>query len=438
MTFWDCVKCALEESFAQLLNNADPDFVNANDELLSDLQRFNDSLDIEDDQDIGSIDFLGSFLRMEDLSNVYGHYENTKFVLSLIQNLSDEQFRSDYNDIYKNFELVKLSNISVYNGSSEDIYFHHYISPNDINKTYVYYKHKIDSNDLNGCSIDDVDLYKQFVLSLMSNDPLMVDYSYVLSSFSDGDNLIHYCKYNLLLSGLVLHKDVFKVADNSNFVLMEGICPSNSYSQYSEIYHILSEVNSKNSVLDEFLSCYHVLENYMMRARIVCLMPKNPGMINIRQLTAIYKNELSNIVKLFDESWDVVMGGVTLYDFSMHCAAACKGKANYSKSNFYDFLNVLEVDVKLNGEDIDTDKMIKKCIPTLIYKLRCAIVHNKETEYHISNKDLIDDNIKSYFVDLCIPIMKRIAFGLPSVIADPITNIKNPIQYPYSELKLHS
>lgn len=74
---------------------------------------------------------------------------------------------------------------------------------------------------------------------------------------------------------------------------------------------------------------------------------------------------------------------------------------------------------------------MKELLPKIVYQVRCSIVHNKETEFHISNREL--DNAARLLVitELLIPIMRRLSFGLPSLLN------ANPIMYNSRSIELY-
>ena len=74
---------------------------------------------------------------------------------------------------------------------------------------------------------------------------------------------------------------------------------------------------------------------------------------------------------------------------------------------------------------------MRELLPKIVYQVRCSIVHNKETEFHISNRELDNATRLLVITELLIPIMRRLSFGLPSLL------IANPIMYNSRSIDLY-
>lgn len=80
--------------------------------------------------------------------------------------------------------------------------------------------------------------------------------------------------------------------------------------------------------------------------------------------------------------------------------------------------------------------MCLRICPTLyiiLYYIRCAVVHNKATEFHISNERLSQQEVwKIVIRNICLHPMIKVAYGLPSVVSD-----LNPIRYKSRKIMLY-
>ncbi|WP_421423329.1 hypothetical protein [Agrobacterium rosae] len=260
---------------------------------------------------------------------------------------------------------------------------------------------------------------------------------HTISSTDNATARVSYLKYHLLLQGHLLTNPVASPNVRDLRDIAETLSVTNTYSQFREPFEILSEVNSRRTVLDSFLSCYHTLENYMIRARLVTVESASggPALFGIRHFKrmglAVAGKEHEHFTALFKSCWDKSVGGVTLQDFTDKKIKDMAAKPNFSISDFQDFLILTTVLEPGKNVNIHNTQDIRRLVPSLLYQVRCSIVHNKETEYHLSNKELGNETRMTILTDLCIPIMQLLAFGLPSV-SNP-----NPISYSRQALQLY-
>jgi hypothetical protein len=117
---------------------------------------------------------------------------------------------------------------------------------------------------------------------------------------------------------------------------------------------------------------------------------------------------------------------------------AAKGEGNWVDGDFDDFLVQLGL-LNGNGNQITltngfhNEASVRNNFAKLVYSIRCSIVHNKATEFHLSNEELRRKEMRALvIVKLCLPVMYRLAFGLPS--SAPATN---PIHYEQRELMFY-
>lgn len=245
-------------------------------------------------------------------------------------------------------------------------------------------------------------------------------------------------KFHLVLAGCVLVKPkaLSQISDLSQ--ISETLELLEDYRQFAEPFEILGEYNSRESVLDGFLSLYHVLENFMLRARIASVSNAQAGsgffsIRHFKQLSlAADGSEQSHLSALFRPCWDKVIGGSTLSDYGLARLASVTASPTFSEVDFHEFMKRLTVKKPVaNNVDLGNWNEFKEFIPKIIYQLRCSIVHNKETEYHVSNRELDNDTRLLVTTEFVIPIMRRLAFGLPSLLVD------NPIKYNSQSIELY-
>lgn len=297
-------------------------------------------------------------------------------------------------------------------------------------------------NDLNFQQLDGSNKYIiSIIKSLLSIDKT----SEVLgncwaSTKSDNKNdFVTTIKYQAVLNGNIItfpHKHK-TIAPHSE--ILSTLSARSQYTQYHEPIMMLGEINSKTSTLETYLSSYHVLENYMLRARIAEVTtqtPSNQKKFRIRDFKrleiAVEHKEMPHLKNLFEKSKNLRFGGVEFHAIVEGFRDTLVAHPDYDQEKMNEILRNLSIVTKSGTVvDINDDDQLQANIHKIVYMIRCSIVHNKETEFHISNKELSDKNLSLLLRELAIPVMQKIAFGLPSVTSD------NPIEYKVREIALY-
>ncbi|MGG1593954.1 hypothetical protein [Terribacillus saccharophilus] len=161
------------------------------------------------------------------------------------------------------------------------------------------------------------------------------------------------------------------------------------YQQFNDVIYILSEYNEQQNILDKYLKMYQVIENFMYRSTICKLVNgSSPNMFSIRQFQNLFK-------KIDGKELDALSGFVSTildksYDASINFKTFLVGKWD----TFFSSTNQAEVETALNEINVSVspfainDQNFKKFISQLVYFLRNSVVHNKETEFHLSYGNL--------------------------------------------------
>lgn len=261
--------------------------------------------------------------------------------------------------------------------------------------------------------------------------------AWVVSTITDEQQLNFYCKYHLLLAGFLLTNPVSAPSTAALLGIPDTLRTTDNYNQFSEPFEILGEINSRTTVLDTLLSCYHVLENYMIRAQIVKVVDRSGasslfGIRHFKQMEiSVQGKEAQHLSSLIKTSWDKQIGGRAFRDSVRDMFQSLFSNPDFVANEFHAFLEKLGV--KATGQQLNLNSPNDAChiLPKLLYQIRCSIVHNKETEFHLSNRELSSTTVLLTLTDLCLPAMQRLAFGLPSV-PNP-----NPLRYATDALKLY-
>jgi len=210
------------------------------------------------------------------------------------------------------------------------------------------------------------------------------------------------------------------------------------YQQFNESILILSEYHSRKEILNKFLSLYHVIESFMYKIPIAKLGSNNAGkMFSIRDFRALYRNvannELNSIKEIFKGFWSLQISGTSFKDIVKNELIRMPTLFGFDNAEFNLLLTKLDV-AENNGftqlkNSTSTQNGTSILYATLLYKVRCAIVHNSETEFHISHYNLS----KTLIHTLDELLMKPLEILILDQIADP----SSPVWYKVPSLKLY-
>ena len=207
-----------------------------------------------------------------------------------------------------------------------------------------------------------------------------------------------------------------------------------AYNQMNEIMYVLSEYNSHKQLLSKYLTLYHVVENFMYRMPIARLEQAHGGaMFSIRDFQRLYKEveekEQPAIRKLFAAVAQVEYEPGKLFrarvisNWTAACAGIAPGDVQVALGKF---------GLKQNGLAMSAPVFTTTDLPTnfaqLVYGVRCAIVHNKETEFHLTYANL-DAGIAHLIEKFLIPTLEEVCFHL-------VSGTNSVVWYTNSELKL--
>jgi hypothetical protein len=274
------------------------------------------------------------------------------------------------------------------------------------------------------------------VIFLLENIAKVNNCVAVISSEQNPEKAISYLKYHLVMSGNTLTLPVPLIASNNMPDIQQLLTIATDYTQFAEPLAMLGEINSCDNILDTYLSTYHVLENYMIRSEVSAVLSNSEGrrFQRVRDFKRLGQqtdaSEVTHLTKLFKKCWEIQIGNSTLQTILEESFEDIKAETDWNDGMFDEFLVQLGVvngsgnQVTLMNGFCDASVMQKNFVK-LVYSIRCSIVHNKATEFHLSNEELRRKSIRVLvIVKLCLPVMLRLAFGLPSSLPD-----LNPIHY---------
>lgn len=231
------------------------------------------------------------------------------------------------------------------------------------------------------------------------------------ASLSEISNVVSLLKIYMLADGKKITRTIDYNCGPKNSSIND-FDPERNYAQFSDVVQIMGEYVDRKDVLSKYLSIYHVVENFMFKSPIVKLERARGGvMFSIRDFRALYneveKKEVEAIIDLMKGAFLLPFNGSTI------------GHEIYRAWN--DFLAVHVA----NEQDIDAFLaklgMKKSSVSDLnsfrnffartLYRIRCSVVHNKETEFHISSETYCD-GCRLVMEEFYLPSLEELIFLL--------------------------
>lgn len=192
------------------------------------------------------------------------------------------------------------------------------------------------------------------------------------------------------------------------------------YQQFDDSILILSEYNHQTDILDKYLRIYHLIENFMHKYPLTELERKYSGEVfSIRDFQRMHdvisNSELSALKKLFaaicEENYSDTQNFTEFIHFSW--AELCP-RIISDKSKIDSLLSLLRIDKDYDSINAD---QIPSFIAKLVYAFRNSLVHNRETEFHLTHETLlnhsqIENTAQLLLEEFVIPIVEEIVFYL--------------------------
>lgn len=191
------------------------------------------------------------------------------------------------------------------------------------------------------------------------------------------------------------------IEKSSSSILYPGLVYNSNakYDQFFDVYDVLNEVKYAPDLLTEFVKIYQVLELLTYRYKFQKLIDSHmrnhyPIVRQIESMTDKFKKseqeELENFFK------DILVGVENKLD-PKDASGRYPTEPDYLKTDIVDYLK-LNYSINSGG---DRPTFSNRNIADIVYKIRCGIVHNKETEFHLTY-----NNIEEYRV--IVPLIKKI------------------------------
>lgn len=181
------------------------------------------------------------------------------------------------------------------------------------------------------------------------------------------------------------------------------------YEQYHDSFNIISDMKRSGDLLTRFLKMYQVLELFMFRLKLVPLAQgqatRNSFVSNVRK-TVNNLNELESLRELFKDVFE-----------DIH-KTDVKDDIDPPQANSIELWRYINNELTVNSKKILDVNAIsdESTLAKLVYKIRCCIVHSKESEMHFT-----PDNIEEYkeLIPVMVVLIKVIQKEIVNVINNP-------------------
>lgn len=239
------------------------------------------------------------------------------------------------------------------------------------------------------------------------------------------DNLKDFFQFILLTNGYTFHQPIETSENQFIDTSIKSIldCTKN-FNQYQESAYILSEYNYTKDILLKYLLLYHIIENFMYRRPIAEMANSQ---LTIRDFKNLYKkvndSEEQTLKELLKKiRHEHIINTTSIEDYFANNLQECKESLTSTTNinNIFTSMGLPHI------EGINYNNASK-----LIYIFRNSIIHNKETEFHITHTTLNSFNdLVKFFEDFLLPTLENIIYYL-------IFKNGSIIDYPKNHLLLY-
>lgn len=272
--------------------------------------------------------------------------------------------------------------------------------------------------EINSCNISPPFIF-QFLAALVPLPNVPIGHAALLKNTTpaiDSAAINAFVRLVILASGKYIHSPRRYVAP-LRVINPDVFSAGHLYQQWNEILYVLSEYNSRDEILLKYLTIYHVIENLMFKYPIIELERQNSGqMFSIRDFRRLYKqveqSESTALKHLFTAVLkEEATNGVT---FEARLVSRWNGLNSSLISNLEIVLGKLGIRKGTHNfrhTDFNTSNDCASYFSQMVYQTRCAIVHNKETEFHLTYASL-DAALTMLIEEFLIPSLEEICFAL--------------------------
>jgi hypothetical protein len=188
------------------------------------------------------------------------------------------------------------------------------------------------------------------------------------------------------------------------------------YEQFFDVYDVLNELNQAPDILSRFLKLYHILEYLVYRVYLVDLTTRvGTNKFFVRE----YAVSAEKMKGRESDTFIMNFKKIFLADNPRISADLLPFATNPIK----DFLRNNGIVKGFNNSNLER-------VASLVYGLRCSIVHNKESEYHLTITNSEDYTI-------IIPLITQLIETLEFLVIQKIADNDISIKYPQQQMNLY-
>lgn len=244
----------------------------------------------------------------------------------------------------------------------------------------------------------------------------------------DNWDMYHYALLRYLNEGRIINRDSnLEFLANQRYPIYANINFDSGvkYNQFIDIYDVISEFNHTTDVLSAFVKMYQILEYIIYRKELVKIIEgANIKQSFVRQVKGIDRKYLNGEREAFT---DGLFRIIDSFDGEIENADITQGMIDFCKK-YYE--RTSSGNSYINSTMCNDEKVLNKSIAKFIYDTRCAIVHNKEAEFHITYF-----NYDEY--SAIIPLIKKVIIGISKRIITLINTPESEITFTKDYLELY-
>jgi hypothetical protein len=232
----------------------------------------------------------------------------------------------------------------------------------------------------------------------------------------DAEAVEGFAKLLLLASGKPVHSPR-NYSTPPHIIDIDCIRAGTPYQQLTDVFYVMSEYNSRPDLLAKYLSIYHVVENFMFKLPIVKLeRARNGEMFSIRDFKRLYEEldirEMNALKKLMTVVFDFEPLPSTKFItlVSNRWLAFCPSADIPKIDALLERLGIRRGDNSLKHAEFCGDNA-SLYFAQIVYAVRNVIVHNTETEWHLSYATL-DTTTRLLLEGFLLPSLEEICFAL--------------------------
>lgn len=220
--------------------------------------------------------------------------------------------------------------------------------------------------------------------------------------------------------------------------------PTDAIEQFTDSLYVLSECYAESDVLNRFLRLYQSIENFMVRRQVISVQNGTGNdTFSIRDFRRLYdqvaKNEQETLNELFEKTLSVptTIGGNTIAQIiadRWHSQVLLSADHAEISSSLFRTMgslpksgNIFDTTFVHNNLGRAADR--HKTLGSFVYKFRNMIVHNKETEFHLTHSNM-PKGVELFMNNFLLPTLDDIVFTLLNVD-------KNIVWYPKPTIALY-